>query len=80
MNHLHESTQALLRVDGPWLRCRQCEHAFWGAFRDEAFVGPRIRKHVRKAHAAQAQAGRPNPPKGSDPLADVERQLQLRLA
>ena len=94
MQHLHASTQALLRIDGQWLRCKSCDQAFWWQGRDEAFIGPRIRKHVRKAHVVEAvaksvphapkrakAARRPNPPKAptSDPLSQVAQQLELAL-
>jgi hypothetical protein len=43
-------------IDGAWVRCRDCEDAFWGAFRDDAFLLVKITAHRSKAHGG---AGRP---------------------
>lgn len=43
---------SLVRRDGQWFRCLQCEDAYWGTFRDEAFVLAKASKHVAAKHKA----------------------------
>lgn len=46
----------VLRLDGAWLRCPDCDDAFWGAHRPTDFVQVKLDAHRVKAHGA---AGRP---------------------
>lgn len=59
IRELNTAMRAIVVLDGPWLRCRQCPQeggAFWGAFRDDAFIAAKWNKHADKAHAP-AKAG-----------------------
>lgn len=44
----------LVRHDGAWLRCVDCDDAFWADFRPTAFVQVKVAAHRAKAHGAQA--------------------------
>lgn len=45
--------------DGKWLRCPQCEDAYWGAFRPTDFIAAKLAAHVERKHKAapEAEAG-----------------------
>lgn len=42
--------------DGKWLRCPQCDDAYWGAFRPTDFILAKLTAHVERKHKA-AEAG-----------------------
>jgi hypothetical protein len=53
------------RHDGAWIRCSDCDDAFWGDFRPTAFVVAKLQAHRAKAHGGaqrpqrRAQAAKP---------------------
>lgn len=80
----HSSLAAFVRLDGKWLRCAACGDAYWGAFRDTAWVKAKLAAHRAKAHgdaapkaarpqrrkAAAKVAAAPAPPKALAPASD----------
>ena len=53
-----------VRPDGAWIRCAQCDQAYWGSFRPTDWILPRLDRHVRKAHPALVPAEKaPKAPK-----------------
>jgi|SRR5215831_770893 len=56
---LRPSLAVLVRQDGAWLRCRDCDNAFWGVANATAVVLAKAQRHAVKAHAVGQAAGRP---------------------
>jgi len=42
------------RADGAWIRCADCDSAYWGAFRPTDWIQTKLQAHRRKAHGAPA--------------------------
>lgn len=54
----------LVRLDGAWMRCKDCDAAYWGSFRSASFVLAKAQRHAAKAHGAPALAEPPQAGEG----------------
>lgn len=57
MAHVNTVLGGLVHVDGDWLRCNDCNDAFWGRANVTAVVVAKAQRHAHKAH--NAAGGRP---------------------